>query len=147
MERLLACSWVQASGGWGGGVFLGVRRSGSEGRRQGRKGGDRGQRERDPLTTGLARAELALEEERELDLKWPLSSEACPPSWPRDTETETEEQVSEEEGGHMTDAPVSGEASGSSSGRKERLVRPAAAPCKKAVLSQLPTRGHSEHTT
>ena len=80
-------------------------------------------------------------------MKWLLSSEACPPSWPWDAETETEEQVSEEEGGHMTDAPVSGEASGCSSRRKERLVRPVVAPCKKAMLSQLPTRGHSEHTT
>lgn len=44
-------------------------------------------------------------------MKWPLSSEACPPSWPQGTETETEEQVSEEKGGHMTDAPVSGEVS------------------------------------
>lgn len=54
-------------------------------------------------------------------MKWPLSSEACPPSWPQDTEaeteeqvgevsedaeTETEEQVSEEDG-----CPVSGEVS------------------------------------
>lgn len=29
------------------------------------------------LTTGLARAELALEEARELQLRWPLYSEGC----------------------------------------------------------------------
>ena len=91
------------------------------GGREGREGTGARKRERDPLTTGLARAELAVEEARELDLKWPLSSEACPPSWPQDAEaeteeqvgevsedaeTETEEQVSEEDG-----CPVSGEVS------------------------------------
>lgn len=32
------------------------------------------------LTTGLARAELALEEARELEVRWPLYSEGCPRS-------------------------------------------------------------------
>lgn len=41
------------------------------------------------LTTGLARAELALEEARELELRWPLCSEGCPhsPQGRRKTET------------------------------------------------------------
>lgn len=34
------------------------------------------------LTTGLARAELALEEARELELRWPPCSEGCPHSPP-----------------------------------------------------------------
>lgn len=34
------------------------------------------------LTTGLARAELALEEARELEFGWPLGSEGCPHSPP-----------------------------------------------------------------
>lgn len=44
------------------------------------------------LTTGLARAELALDDARELELRWPLCSEGCPHSPAPDTQTETEGQ-------------------------------------------------------
>lgn len=44
------------------------------------------------LTTGLARAELALEETRELELRWPLCSEGCPHGPAPDTQTETKGQ-------------------------------------------------------
>lgn len=44
------------------------------------------------LTTGLARAELALDDARELELRWPLCSEGCPHSPAPDTQTETKGQ-------------------------------------------------------
>lgn len=44
------------------------------------------------LTTGLARAELALEEARELELSWPPRSEGCPHSPPPGRRTETKGQ-------------------------------------------------------
>lgn len=61
MEHL-AFSRIQARGG-------GQRTEGEEGQ----QAVDRG-----TLTTGLARAELALEEARELELRWPQGSEGCP---------------------------------------------------------------------
>lgn len=52
-------------------------------------GGGKG---RGTLTTGLARAELALEGARELGLRWPLCSEGCPQGTAPDTQTETKGQ-------------------------------------------------------
>lgn len=46
------------------------------------------------LTTGLARAELALEEARELELRWPLCSEGCAHSPAGRRQTERKGQVS-----------------------------------------------------
>lgn len=52
-------------------------------------GGAKGRR---ALTTGLARAELALEDARELGLRGRLHSEGCPQGTVPDTQTETEGQ-------------------------------------------------------
>lgn len=67
---------------------------------EGRSRKEAGQQDWGRLTTGLARAELALEEARELELRWPLYSEGWPP--PRDTQIERKEQGqqrSQENGG------------------------------------------------
>lgn len=120
---------VQAFGG--GGVFL--RDRGVKGPRWGEGRKWTAARARGPLTTGLARAELPLEELRELDLKWPLCSEGCPPSWPRDTQMETKEQVSED--ARRTEATrqrlrLAVRPARCSPEGKERLVRPLASPGK-----------------
>lgn len=44
---------------------------------RGQTGGEGERQQTGTLTTGLARAELALEEARELELRWPLCSEGC----------------------------------------------------------------------
>lgn len=58
---------------------------------------------RGTLTTGLARAELALDEARELELRWPPCSEGCPHSRSRNADrnkgTGSAELLVREQGG------------------------------------------------
>lgn len=49
------------------------------------------------LTTGLARAELALEEARELELRWPPRSEGCPRSPPSGRRQKQRDRVSRDQ--------------------------------------------------
>lgn len=131
MKSLHPSSWVQA---FGGGGFTGrAVKSGREGQKGSREAAGAG----DALTTGLARAELALEEERELDLRWPLGSEGWPGTQPAtghaDRNKGTGQQRCRENGGHTTDAPVSGEVSHAHPGKEGEVSRTADGPGKEAA--------------
>lgn len=66
-------------------------RAGGAGRKEAKSSRAGGQ-----LTTGLARAELALEEARELELRWPLYSEGCPHGRHRTRRQKQRNRVSKE---------------------------------------------------